>query len=109
MTLVEGDSLVAIANIPFLAASTHAKETKAAATEFLEKLFAILAGDAPEREGDAIIALSTMIGAMTLARVEHPADPDFDGEDLSGAFFFPQRDCHHHSRKWVIQYSRVPI
>jgi hypothetical protein len=36
-----------------------------------------------------------MIGAMTLARVDHPADPDLDGEDLSGAFFFPQGDCHH--------------
>lgn len=47
-------------------------ETKSAATEVLEKLFATLAGDAPDREqarGDAIVALSTMIGAMTLARV----------------------------------------
>jgi hypothetical protein len=38
-----------------------------------------------------------MIGAMTLAHVDHPADPDLAGEDLSGAF-----------REWVIQYSRVP-
>lgn len=48
------------------------KETKVAATEVLEKLFVTLAGDTPDREearGDAIVALSTMIGAMTLARV----------------------------------------
>lgn len=47
-------------------------ETKSAATAVLEKLFVTLAGDAPDREqarGDAIVALSTMIGAMTLARV----------------------------------------
>jgi len=48
--LVEGDPLVARANISFLAASTRAKETKAAATEVRKKLFAILAGDAPDRE-----------------------------------------------------------
>jgi TetR/AcrR family transcriptional repressor of nem operon len=48
------------------------KVTKAAATEVLEKLFVTLAGDAPDREearGDAIVALSMMIGAMTLARI----------------------------------------
>jgi TetR/AcrR family transcriptional regulator, transcriptional repressor for nem operon len=48
------------------------KETKTAATEVLETLFVTLAGDAPDREqarSDAIVALSTMIGAMTLARV----------------------------------------
>jgi TetR/AcrR family transcriptional regulator, transcriptional repressor for nem operon len=47
-------------------------EPKTAATELLEKLFVTLAGDAPDREqarGDAVVALSTMIGAMTLARV----------------------------------------
>ena len=49
MTLVEADPLVVRANISFLAASTRAKETKAAATEVLEKLFAILAGDTPDR------------------------------------------------------------
>src|SRR5229473_2511547 len=40
-------------------------ETKAAATEVLEKLFVTLAGDVPDREearGDAIVALCTMIG-----------------------------------------------
>jgi TetR/AcrR family transcriptional regulator, transcriptional repressor for nem operon len=48
------------------------KETKTAATEVLETLFVTLAGDAPDREqarSEAIVALSTMIGAMTLARV----------------------------------------
>jgi hypothetical protein len=30
-----------------------------------------------------------MIGAMTLAHVDHPADPDLAGEDLSGPLFFP--------------------
>ena len=47
-------------------------EPKTAATELLEKLFVTLAGDAPDREqarGDAVVALSTMLGAMTLARV----------------------------------------
>ena len=44
-------------------------------------------GPRGNRAGDAIIALFTMIGAMTLARVDHPADPDRDGEDLSGAAF----------------------
>ena len=44
-------------------------------------------GPRGNRAGDAIIALFTMIGAMTLARVDHPADPDLDGEDLSGAAF----------------------
>jgi TetR/AcrR family transcriptional repressor of nem operon len=47
-------------------------ETKTAATEVLKKLFVTLASNVPNREqarGDAIVALSTMIGAMTLARV----------------------------------------
>ena len=62
------------------------KETKAAATEVLEKLFATLAADAPDREAareDAIVALSTMIGAMTLARVV--ADSDLSSEILDRA------------------------
>jgi TetR/AcrR family transcriptional regulator, transcriptional repressor for nem operon len=62
------------------------KETKAAMTEVLEKLFVTLAGDAPNREqarGDAIVALSTMIGAMTLARVV--ADSDLSSEILDRA------------------------
>jgi TetR/AcrR family transcriptional repressor of nem operon len=46
-------------------------ETKAAATAVLERLFAILTEGAsgPEARGQAIITLSTMIGAMTLARI----------------------------------------
>jgi TetR/AcrR family transcriptional repressor of nem operon len=46
-------------------------ETKAAATEVLEKLIATLADgrSGPEARGDAIVAFSTMIGAMTLARI----------------------------------------
>jgi TetR/AcrR family transcriptional regulator, transcriptional repressor for nem operon len=62
------------------------KETKIAATEILEKLFVTLAGDAPDREqarGDAIVALSTMIGAMTLARVV--ADSALSSEILARA------------------------
>jgi TetR/AcrR family transcriptional regulator, transcriptional repressor for nem operon len=62
------------------------KETKAAMTEVLEKLLVTLAGDAPDREearGDAIVALSTMIGAMTLARVV--ADSDLSSEILDRA------------------------
>jgi TetR/AcrR family transcriptional regulator, transcriptional repressor for nem operon len=62
------------------------KETKAAMTEVLEKLFVTLAGDAPNREearGDAIVALSTMIGAMTLARVVK--DSDLSSEILERA------------------------
>jgi TetR/AcrR family transcriptional regulator, transcriptional repressor for nem operon len=62
------------------------KVTKAAATEVLEKLFATLAGDAPDREearGDAIVALSMMIGAMTLARIV--ADSDLSSEILDRA------------------------
>jgi TetR/AcrR family transcriptional repressor of nem operon len=61
-------------------------ETKAAATKVLEKVFVALAGDAPDREkarGDAIVALSTMIGAMTLARVV--ADSDLSSEILDRA------------------------
>jgi TetR/AcrR family transcriptional repressor of nem operon len=62
------------------------KVTKAAATEVLEKLFVTLAGDAPDREearGDAIVALSVMIGAMTLARIV--ADSDLSLEILDRA------------------------
>ena len=62
------------------------KKTKAAATEVLEKLFATLAGDTPDREearGNAIVALSTMIGAMTLARAV--ADSDLSSEILDRA------------------------
>jgi TetR/AcrR family transcriptional repressor of nem operon len=62
------------------------KETKAAATEVLEKLFVTLAGDAPNRKearGDAIVRLSTMIGAMTLARLV--ADSDLSLEILDCA------------------------
>ena len=46
-------------------------ETKAAATEVLEKLLVTLAGNqsGPEARGDAIVALATMIGAMTMARI----------------------------------------
>jgi TetR/AcrR family transcriptional repressor of nem operon len=46
-------------------------ETKAAATEVLEKVIATLADgrSGPDARGDAIVAFSTMIGAMTLARV----------------------------------------
>ena len=47
-------------------------EAKIAATEVLEKLVVTLAADGPDREqarGDAIVALATMIGAMTLARL----------------------------------------
>jgi TetR/AcrR family transcriptional repressor of nem operon len=59
------------------------KETKAAATEVLEKLFVTLAGDSPDREearSAAIVVLCTMIGAMTLARVV--ADGDLSSEIL---------------------------
>jgi len=46
-------------------------ETKAAATGVLEKLFATLAtnGSEPDARAQAIVALSTMVGAMTLARI----------------------------------------
>ena len=62
------------------------KATKTAATEVLEKLFVTLAADAPDRDearGDAIVALSTMIGAMTLARIV--ADGDLSSEILDRA------------------------
>jgi len=62
------------------------KVTKAAATEVLEKLFVTLAGGAPDREkarGDAIVALSMMVGAMTLARIV--ADSDLSSEILDRA------------------------
>ena len=48
------------------------KETKAAATEVLERLIAALSAEAQGSESarrDAIAALSTMIGAMVLARI----------------------------------------
>src|SRR5262249_54339623 len=63
---------------PFVACGSEiarsGKEAKTAATEVLERFFATLCGDAPkhmeaEARADAIIALSTMVGAMTLARV----------------------------------------
>ena len=46
-------------------------ETKAAATEVLEKLLVTLADSrsGPEARGDAIVALATMIRAMTMARI----------------------------------------
>jgi TetR/AcrR family transcriptional regulator, transcriptional repressor for nem operon len=46
-------------------------ETKVAATEVLEKLLVTLADSqsGPEGRGDAIVALATMIGAMTMARM----------------------------------------
>jgi TetR/AcrR family transcriptional regulator, transcriptional repressor for nem operon len=46
-------------------------EAKVAATEVLEKLLVALADkqSGPEARGDAIIALATMIGAMTIARM----------------------------------------
>jgi TetR/AcrR family transcriptional regulator, transcriptional repressor for nem operon len=46
-------------------------ETKSAATNVLEKLFAILAGSeaGTDRRGDAIAKFSTMMGAMILARI----------------------------------------
>ena len=62
------------------------KETKAAATEILERLFVTLAGNSPNREearSAAIVVLSTMIGAMTLARVV--ADRDLSSEILDRA------------------------
>jgi TetR/AcrR family transcriptional repressor of nem operon len=62
------------------------KETKAVATEVLERLLAILAADTQDHEearGNAIVALSTMIGAMTLARVV--ADGDLSTEILNRA------------------------
>jgi TetR/AcrR family transcriptional regulator, transcriptional repressor for nem operon len=60
------------------------KETKAAATELLEKVLVTLAGDAPDREqarSAAIVVLCTMVGAMTLARVV--ADGDLSSEILN--------------------------
>src|SRR5271155_5789350 len=66
--------------------SRSGKETKATATEGLEKLFVTLAANAPDRDearGDAIVALSTMLGAMTLARVV--ADSDLSSEILERA------------------------
>lgn len=61
-------------------------ETKAAATNVIEKFLVTLAGDGLGREearSDAIVALSTMIGAMTLARVV--ADRDLSAEILDCA------------------------
>jgi len=61
------------------------EETKAAATEVLERLFATLAGGASgaEARGQAIVGLSTMIGAMTLARIV--ADSPLSEEILNRA------------------------
>lgn len=61
------------------------EETKAAATEVLEGLFATLAGGASgtEARGQAIVGLSTMIGAMTLARIV--ADSPLSEEILNRA------------------------
>jgi TetR/AcrR family transcriptional regulator, transcriptional repressor for nem operon len=61
------------------------KDAKTAATEVLERLFTTLSGRTPdhmdeEARADAIVALSTMIGAMTLARVV--ADGDLSSEIL---------------------------
>jgi TetR/AcrR family transcriptional regulator, transcriptional repressor for nem operon len=74
-------------NCPFAALGSEmarsGKETRTAATAVLEKLFTTLASDTPDREetrGGAIVALSTMIGAMTLARVV--ADSDLSSEIL---------------------------
>jgi TetR/AcrR family transcriptional repressor of nem operon len=52
-------------------AALGSEMAKAAATAVLESLFAMLAEGAsgPEARGQAIITLSTMIGAMTLARI----------------------------------------
>jgi TetR/AcrR family transcriptional regulator, transcriptional repressor for nem operon len=61
-------------------------ETKAAATNVFEKLLVTLAGDDPDRanaRGEAIVTLSTMIGAMTLARVV--ADRELSAEILDHA------------------------
>ena len=77
---------------PFVACGSEiarsGKEAKTAATEVLERLFATLCGDAPDHmdaqaRADAIIALSTMIGAMTLARVA--ADSGLSSEILDRA------------------------
>jgi TetR/AcrR family transcriptional regulator, transcriptional repressor for nem operon len=57
-------------------------KTKAAATEVLEKLSDTLA-DGPDARGDAIVALSTMVGAMTLARIV--SDTPLSKEILSRA------------------------
>lgn len=62
------------------------KAAKVTATEVLEQLLASLAADAkdPERaRGDAIAALSTMVGAMTLARIA--ADGALSAEILDRA------------------------
>lgn len=68
--------------------SRSGNETKAAATEALERLFVVLAdgrSGADARE-DAIVTLSTMIGAMTLARIT-------SGTPLSGEIL--RRAKHH--------------
>jgi TetR/AcrR family transcriptional repressor of nem operon len=60
-------------------------ETKAAAGEVLKKLFAVLADaatDTDDARGEAIVALSTMAGAMTLARI---ADQELSAEILERA------------------------
>jgi TetR/AcrR family transcriptional repressor of nem operon len=66
------------------------KEARGPATEVLEQLFATLAADATDSEkdpdtarGEAITALSTMVGAMTLARIA--ADSALSAEILESA------------------------
>jgi TetR/AcrR family transcriptional regulator, transcriptional repressor for nem operon len=77
---------------PFVACGSEiarsGKEAKTAATEVLERLFATLCGDSAdpvqaEARADAIIALSTMLGAMTLARAV--ADSGLSSEILDCA------------------------
>jgi len=69
-------------------------ETKAAATEVLEKLLDILADgrSGPDARGDAIVAFCTMIGAMTLARIV--SDTPLSDEILKRA-----KDHLHHSAR----------
>jgi TetR/AcrR family transcriptional repressor of nem operon len=59
--------------------------TKSAATAVLERLVAELTQTArgAEARGDAIAALSTMVGALTLSRIV--SDPGFSAEILDGA------------------------
>src|ERR1700677_1416605 len=62
------------------------KETRAPAAGVLEKLFVPLARNRPdpqEGRGDSIVAVSTMIGAMTLARIV--TDSDLSSEILDRA------------------------
>ena len=77
---------------PFVACGSEiarsGKAAKTAATEVLKRLFATLSDGAPdnmeeEARADAIVALSTMIGAMTLARLV--ADSNLSSEILDCA------------------------